>query len=240
MAETFKEKVTAVNKLLEGYGNVAITSHDKGKGENKKTYTGYKIQYVVDAVNEIIGAENWRWEATSLEAERNPSGLSSTANIAVTVYIRVDGEWLSKGPVTGDSLNPEEASAMKGALADGLKKAFGYWSIGNKAYRGELVLSNSQSKPPTKPESAPKSKTPPEAKSKYTPPKVNAKAEDTGPSSDLFTSLNDEIKEAEKPGLLNEVGERISRAIADGKMPKGEGAILQARYERRLKDLKNQ
>ena len=158
MAEmSFKDKVAAINKTLEGYGDDAITSRKKGTGANEKTYTGYKIQYVVDAVNEIIGAENWRWEASDVEAARNPSGQSSTANVAITLCIRVGDEWIAKGPVTGDSLNPAEADAMKGALSDGLKKSFAYWSIGNKAYRGELTdngkksgSSKANSSPPAK------------------------------------------------------------------------------------------
>ena len=116
MAEmSFKDKAAAINKTLEGYGKDAIAEHRKGKEGKEKIYTGYKVQYVVDAVNEVIGAENWRWEHPEVEAARNPSGLSSTASVAVMLYIRVGDEWLTKGPVTGDSLNPVEADAMTGA-----------------------------------------------------------------------------------------------------------------------------
>jgi len=196
MAEmSFKDKAAAINKTLEGYGKDAIAEHRKGKEGKEKIYTGYKVQYVVDAVNEVIGAENWRWEHPEVEAARNPSGLSSTASVAVMLYIRVGDEWLTKGPVTGDSLNPVEADAMKGALSDGLKKSFAYWSIGNKAYRGKLNDSEPETKP-SKPTASRKAESEPKPDSQRD--KLTKEIKDTGAQMGL-TAI--EVKEYQEKYL---------------------------------------
>ena len=213
----FSEKVAEVNKVLDGYGADAITSEKKKdkSGTVIKTYTGYKVQYVIDAVNEAIGPENWRWEHPEISTERNPSGQSSTASLTIMLYMRVGDEWLTKGPVTGDSLNPVEADAMKGALSDGLKKSFAYWSIGNKAYRGELD----------------------ETKSKTSNPQPAPKKSNSQPPSDLFVSFCDQINEAQNDDDLDAARDDIKAAVAAGKIGISENTDLVARGKARRAEL---
>ena len=64
-SKSLKQMVTEINNLLASYGKEAVqqTKMEKeGKIIGKIKY-GFKPQYVFDAINEVIGPENWRYEA---------------------------------------------------------------------------------------------------------------------------------------------------------------------------------
>ena len=64
------------------------------------------------------------------------------------LYLRLaGGSWFTKGPQFGGSQNVDPTDALKGALSDGLKKAFSHWGVGNLAYRGELNKAEGGRKP---------------------------------------------------------------------------------------------
>ena len=142
-------KVDAVNALLFSWEGVfpKCISTEK-RGSSGLEFTGYSVQFVVDAANKALGPENWRYEHGDVTVEKNPSGNSSTATVALTLYFRVGDEWITKGPTFGGSSNSNDVDARKGAVSDALKKAFALWSIGNRAMRGELDGKKSPAKNP--------------------------------------------------------------------------------------------
>lgn len=127
---TFKEKVKEVNKVLEqGEKNGNFTADHKG-------YTGYKPQYVLDAVNSQFCGE---WEVEIVEKETvvtkkkdNSDGLTALMTIRLTLNSKKI-ETMASHPVLDDI-----GDAFKSAQTDALKKAFAHFSIGNRSYHGLL------------------------------------------------------------------------------------------------------
>lgn len=127
-----KDKIAEVNKiLLDGEpGNI---QEDKRGG---RTVNGYDPQSVIDAVNEGLGTENWMYELIHYGAVAQ--GKVFNGQVIIQLSIKVGGDWVTHGPIAGAQPNPSEYDAIKGAITDALKKAFSHFSIGAKAYRGEL------------------------------------------------------------------------------------------------------
>jgi Rad52/22 family double-strand break repair protein len=126
-------QVKAVNSRLKGGepGNISVDSFSD--------YTGYKPQYIVDALNEAFGIGLWGFEEIESEIITTPTekGVSMLAVAKVKVWLAgVDFQpaaWGQSRVTKGDI-----GDAKKGAQTDGLKKALSYFSIGNRAYYGLL------------------------------------------------------------------------------------------------------
>ena len=136
--ESYVEIIKAVDEILDSYGEKAV-QEVPSKG---RTLYGYVPQFVFDALNEVIGA-NWGYEILSSSCEREErvrkNGNKDTVYVAV-VHVRV---WMmDKGnckEAFGGSENYTASDALKGAVTDGVQKALAMFSIGHKAYRGELA-----------------------------------------------------------------------------------------------------
>ena len=136
--ESYVEIIKAVDEILDSYGEKAV-QEVPSKG---RTLYGYVPQFVFDAINEVIGA-NWGYEILSSSCEREErvrkNGNKDTVYVAV-VHVRV---WMmDKGnckEAFGGSDNYTVADALKGATTDAVQKALAMFSIGHKAYRGELA-----------------------------------------------------------------------------------------------------
>lgn len=128
--EIFKEKVDLVNKELELTEPDSVETYDLGG----QTFTGYKVQCVVDSMNNIFGNE-WKYDIT---AESDAEGKDHW--VAVQVYFFIDGQWKYRGVQFGSG-NPKAShgDSRKSAISDAIKKGFSLWSIGNKPYLGKLV-----------------------------------------------------------------------------------------------------
>jgi len=132
----FLQKIHRVNEILRDGGRDVIQKKETGHVQY-----GYKPQYVFDAVNEVFGSENWRYE---LVGEMQESGNQVIA--CVEVAFRIGDEWFSKGVQYGQSQivtvkqtgARNVGDAMKGAITDAIQKGFSLWSIGKDAYRGLL------------------------------------------------------------------------------------------------------
>lgn len=128
---TFKEKVKEVNKVLEqGEKNGNFTADHKG-------YTGYKPQYVIDAVNSQFCGE-WDMEIIdkSTYPTKNKKG-EEVKNAFVTIRLTLNNrkiESLASHPILDDV-----GDAFKSAQTDAMKKAFAHFSIGNRSYHGLLT-----------------------------------------------------------------------------------------------------
>ena len=137
--DTYWEVVEAVDKILDSYGRDAI-QEVPSRG---RTLYGYYPQFVFDALNEVIGAGNWGYEIlnSSYEKEKRvrKNGKEEEVYVAL-VHVRV---WMmDKGnckEAFGGSDNYTVADALKGATTDAVQKALAMFSIGHKAYRGELA-----------------------------------------------------------------------------------------------------
>ena len=132
-AKTIEEKIKAVNKLLQE-GEPKNISVDNYSG-----FTGYKPQYLVDAMNIVFKIGSWGFEEVGSEIATNQTekGNSSLAIAHVKVWLKgIDFQPLGYGQsrVTRGDLG----DSKKGAQTDAIKKAMSYFSIGNRAYHGLL------------------------------------------------------------------------------------------------------
>lgn len=134
-----KEMVNEINARLAGYGIEAIqqTKMEKSGQVIGKIKYGYKPQYVFDAINEVIGPENWRYEAQKPDIVDQPT---PQAVIETKLFIRLNGEWLLKGSHYGQMqiVRGNVGDALKGAITDSIQKAFSLISVGKDAYSGKL------------------------------------------------------------------------------------------------------
>lgn len=127
--QNLMEKVNQVNQLLlEGEpDNISVDDH------GGTSYTGYKPQYVIDAMNEVFGLGSWGFEEVSSEIMPGEKGGLAITQVSVWiegVTARPVG-WGQNRVTRGDF-----GDARKGAQTDAIKKALSYFSIGNRAYRG--------------------------------------------------------------------------------------------------------
>ena len=137
--ESYVEIIKAVDEILDSYGEKAI----QDVPSRGRVLHGYVPQFVFDALNEVIGAGNWGYEILNSnyakEVRERKNGKKEDVYVAV-VHVRV---WMmDKGnckEAFGGSENYTAADALKGAVTDGVQKALSMFSIGHKAYRGELA-----------------------------------------------------------------------------------------------------
>lgn len=141
-AAGFRKKVAEVNKILEGQGEAAISSDKSGAYSS----TGYTWQYIADAVNEVF--DGWRYDVLNINV--TDKGKSTYAEAHLQLDIIFDGERVTRGQTVGSSSNINQGDAQKGAITDALKKSLSLFSIGNKAFRGELDPEKNKSAAPPK------------------------------------------------------------------------------------------
>ena len=122
--------VELVNQLLLD-GEPANISTDP-----YSSYSGYKPQAVVDAMNETFGIGNWGFKELSSEVisdEKTTMAISQVEAFLNGIEFR-PAAWGQQKVTRGDI-----GDAKKGAQTDALKKALSYFSIGNRAYHGLLL-----------------------------------------------------------------------------------------------------
>ena len=134
------EKINQVNALLQSQGKSVVQKIQIG---NKPVLYGYKPQFVIDAINEIFGPENWQFELHDTEIfTSGEDGRSGQVVVSVEVFLRADTEteFVYHGIQFGQSqiIHGNVGDAKKGAVTDAIGKGFSLFSIGKAAYRGEL------------------------------------------------------------------------------------------------------
>ncbi len=132
-AKTTEEKIRAVNKILHD-GEPKNVSIDNYSG-----YSGYKPQYIIDAMNAVFKIGNWGFEevATEIVTHQTEKGNSSLAIAQVKVWLK-GVEFQPVGWGQSRVTKGDVGDAKKGAQTDAIKKALSYFSIGNRAYHGLL------------------------------------------------------------------------------------------------------
>jgi len=132
-ASTVEDKIRAVNKVLHDGepGNISI--------DNYSGFTGYKPQFIVDAMNIVFKLGNWGFEevASEIVTHQAEKGNSSLAIAQVKVWIK-GIEFMPVGYGQSRVTKGDVGDAKKGAQTDAIKKALSYFSIGNRAYHGLL------------------------------------------------------------------------------------------------------
>lgn len=122
------DKIVRVNKLLKD-GEPGNISHDSYSG-----YSGYSPQATIDAVNEVIGIENWGFENKVTRISKIDSKLA-VSNISLWVFNKDNPKSAyGQSRITRGDIG----DALKGAQTDAIKKALSLFSIGNRAYLGLL------------------------------------------------------------------------------------------------------
>ena len=132
-AKTVEEKIKAVNKILQDGepGNISL--------DNYSGFTGYKPQYIVDALNAVFHIGGWGFEEVSAEiVSHQTEKVTSTLAIAqVKVWLKgIDFQPVGYGQ--GRITQGNIGDGKKSAQTDAIKKALSYFSIGNRAYHGLL------------------------------------------------------------------------------------------------------
>ena len=132
-AKTIEEKIKAVNQLLHDGepGNVSI--------DNYSGYSGYKPQYIIDAMNIVFKIGSWGFEEVTSEivSHQAEKGTSNLALCQVKVWLK-NIEFMPVGWGQSRVTKGDIGDAKKGAQTDAIKKALSYFSIGNRAYHGLL------------------------------------------------------------------------------------------------------
>ena len=132
-AKTTEEKIKAVNKILQDGepGNISI--------DNYSGFTGYKPQFIIDAMNIVFKLGNWGFEevASEIVTHQTEKGNSSLAIAQVKVWLK-GIEFTPVGYGQNRVTKGDVGDAKKGAQTDAIKKALSYFSIGNRAYHGLL------------------------------------------------------------------------------------------------------
>ncbi len=136
----FREKAIEVNRLLISRGKEIIQCKQFG---GQPPLYGYKPQYLLDAVNEVFGPENWYFELHDTQViQFSENGESGQVIAKVEVFMRAseEQEFFSHGIQYGQSniIHGNIGDATKGAITDAIGKGFSLFSIGSQAYRGEL------------------------------------------------------------------------------------------------------
>ena len=135
---TIEEKVKKVNEVLKKNepDNISVDTYSK--------MTGYKPQYVVDAMNQVFGFDGWGFDEISNElVDKDENGKPKLALANIRVWLR-NGEKKVLATSYGQSrvTRGDYGDAKKGAQTDAIKKGLSYFSIGNRAYHG-LLSTNS-------------------------------------------------------------------------------------------------
>lgn len=131
------EQVCQINEILRSHGKIAVQEIKmigrEGNVIGQVKY-GYKPQYVFDAVNTVLGAENWRHDLVKEDI------FDSQAVAEVKLYLYIDGKWMCKGSQKGQSqiVKNNVGDAQKGAITNALLKCLSLISVGSDAYKGLL------------------------------------------------------------------------------------------------------
>ena len=132
-ATTIEQKIKAVNKiLLDGEpSNISVDSYSNR--------TGYKPQFIIDAMNFVFGIGQWGFEEVGSEIVTNQTekGTSQLAVAQVKVWLKTV-EFMPVGYGQSRITKGDVGDAKKGSQTDAIKKALSYFSIGNRAYHGLL------------------------------------------------------------------------------------------------------
>lgn len=125
----FGEKVGRINDFLKEF-----EPHNYGK--DHKGYSGYKPQWIIDAVNQEFCGE---WSMEVVERETIPVEFKGKIVEHALVRVKVTlGDKSIEAFASHPNVQGDIGDTYKSAQTDAMKKAFAHFSIGNRAYHGLL------------------------------------------------------------------------------------------------------
>jgi len=131
---TFGESIGKINAFLKKY-----EPHNWGK--DHKSYSGYKPQWIIDAVNTEFAGQ-WKVESLQNSIYVSPKDKKEHAFVQVRVTFigfLINGHCPSMEAFASHPNNQNDiGDAYKSAQTDAMKKALSHFSIGNRAYHGLL------------------------------------------------------------------------------------------------------
>jgi len=135
-AKTNKEKVEQVNEILAKGEPVNVSK------DTYTNYTGYKPQYIIDAMNDVFDIGGWGFaemqthtHSETVSEVRKPILALSRVEVFIKGVEFRPQAWGQSRITRGDV-----GDAKKGAQTDAIKKALSYFSVGKKAYIGKLEV----------------------------------------------------------------------------------------------------
>lgn len=130
--EIYDKLVEAVDKLPKE----AVESTKKETTRKGYDTTGYQYQFLVNVLNEIVTPAGWgyTYEVVNTIHGQYKSGQTF---YEITVKTKVDVLDASR-EAPGGHISSSYSDALKGAITNALKKTFGMFGIGKKAYEGTL------------------------------------------------------------------------------------------------------
>ena len=99
------------------------------KGERALCVPYIDARDVMDRLDAVVGPTNWQDTYTF-----HPDGT-----VLCRLALRLDGEWIAKEDLGGESEQPDPGDKAKAAVSDALKRAAVKWSIGRYLYRLDPV-----------------------------------------------------------------------------------------------------
>lgn len=135
-----KEIAKKVNEILDSYGEKAL-QEVPARG---RRLIGYVPQFLIDALNSVTTIWSYDYRLISLEEKevvRKSGNKEKVYTATVEVSLWILDERLKKTQIGGGE-NVTPADAIKGAITDAIGKCLSLYSIGSKAYRGELETGN--------------------------------------------------------------------------------------------------
>ena len=133
-----KEVAKRVNEILDTYGEKAV-QEVPARG---RKLIGYVPQFLIDALNSVTTVWSYDYRLISLEEKevvRKSGNKEKVYQATVEVSLWILDDRLKKVQIGGGE-NVTPADAVKGAITDAIGKCLSLYSIGSKAYRGELEL----------------------------------------------------------------------------------------------------
>jgi len=119
--------IQAINKLLQE-GEPGNVSTDTYTG-----FSGYNLQAIVDATNEVLGFENWGYDEIYNELTEDKALAISSMKVWLGERDNYKTAYGQSRITRGDI-----GDGKKGAQTDAVKKCFSMFSIGSRAYLGLL------------------------------------------------------------------------------------------------------
>lgn len=130
-SQDLQNTIQNINDKLREQGADAV--QEVAVPGREKKY-GYKPQFIFDAVNNVLGPENWTYDLLQEDIYDNQ------CSVLVAVYLKTATGWFCKGPQRGfmQIVNKNVGDAQKGAITAAIQKGLSLWSIGQDAYQGKL------------------------------------------------------------------------------------------------------
>lgn len=216
-SQELENTIQSINAKLRDFGKDAVQEikMEKDGRQIGQIRYGYKPQYVVDAVNEILGQENWIFDLLKEDVYENQ------CSVLVSVYLNTPNGFLCKGPQRGQMqiVKNNVGDAQKGAITAAIQKGLSLWSIGQDSYLGKLETVYKSGKPATNNQTGASKQKPiaaqstPSESSSQTPQDNNAPTDAQGASSDGLPVIDGVDYEYREGGVVVALG----KACYDGK-----------------------